>query len=125
TTIVGDIMLARGVRDSMEQQGDLAAPFRPFSQRLAGADITVANLESTLSQAGSPTQGSDSFGARPDVLEGLELAGFDVLTLANNHLGDYGRRAITQTIERLDDAGFAFTGGGANLKQARKAVTIQ
>lgn len=125
TTIVGDIMLARRVRESMESQDDLAAPFRVFADRLASADITVGNLESTLSQNGSATQGGDSFGARQDVLKGLKLAGFDLLGLANNHLGDYGQRAIVETIKRIDRAGFAFTGGGVDLEQARKPAVIE
>ena len=62
-TVVGDIMLARRVGQAIAD--DPRRPFRPLAKRLAGADITVGNLESTLSTDGSPTQGGDSFGARP------------------------------------------------------------
>ena len=124
TTIVGDIMLGRRVGDSLEQRGDPSAVFRPLAERLGTADITVGNLESTLSMSGPPTQGGDSFGADTSVLEGLRLAGFDLLSVANNHLGDFGDDAIVETLERLDDAGFRTVGAGADLAQAAEPVVI-
>ena len=125
TTIVGDIMLGRRVGASLERAGDPTAVFGPLAERLASADVTVGNLESTLSRAGAPTQGGDSFAANPDVLNGLELAGFDVLSLGNNHLGDFGPRAINDTIDRLVGGGFAITGGGKDLDQARKPSVVE
>jgi poly-gamma-glutamate synthesis protein (capsule biosynthesis protein) len=124
TTIVGDIMLGRRVGDSLEQRGDPAAAFRPFAERLASADITVGNLESTLSMSGPPRQGTDSFGADTSVLEGLRMAGFDLLSVANNHLGDFGEDAIVETLERLDNAGFRTVGAGANLEHATEPLVI-
>lgn len=125
TSIVGDIMLGRRVGDSLARADDPAAALRPMARRLAAADVTVGNLESTLSTSGAPTQGGDSFGADPDVLAGLELAGFDVLSVANNHLGDYGTRAIGETITELRAGGFAPVGGGTNLARARRAVIVE
>ena len=55
-TVVGDLMLTRGVPDA-------ARALRPLSDRLRSADVTVGNLESTLSRDGTPHQGGDSFGA--------------------------------------------------------------
>lgn len=125
TTVVGDIMLGRRVGSSFDRPGDAAAVFGPFAARLASADVTVGNLESTLSRAGSPTQGGDSFAADPGVLKGLRSAGFDVLSLGNNHLGDFGARAIDVTIDRLTGAGFAITGGGKNLDRARAPAVVE
>lgn len=125
TTVVGDIMLGRRVGASLGRQGDPAASFGPFADRLASADVTVGNLESTLSRAGSPTQGGDSFAAEPDVLDGLNTAGFDVLSLGNNHLGDFGQLAIADTIDHLAGSGFAITGGGKDLAQARAPAVVE
>ena len=66
--IVGDVMLGRRVGRAIAD--DPRAAFRPLAGRLSRADITVGNLESTLSTAGQPTQGGDSFGASPRVLRG-------------------------------------------------------
>jgi poly-gamma-glutamate synthesis protein (capsule biosynthesis protein) len=124
TTVVGDIMLGRRVGDMLERRDDPTAVFRPLAKRLASADITVGNLESTLSKAGPPTQGSDSFGADDSALEGLKLAGFDLLSLANNHLGDFGKAAIVETVRKLDGAGFRTVGGGVDSAQAAKPAVI-
>jgi len=124
TTIVGDIMLGRRVGDSLQRRGDPSAAFRPLAKRLASADITVGNLESTLSKSGAPRQGGDSFGANPSVLAGLRLAGFDLLSVANNHLGDYGNDAIVETLDKLTDSGFRTVGAGTDLARATKPVVI-
>jgi poly-gamma-glutamate capsule biosynthesis protein CapA/YwtB (metallophosphatase superfamily) len=122
-SVVGDIMLARRVERAMN--GDFAAPLRPTAARLAAADLTVGNLESTLSRAGAPRQGNDSFGADPRVLTGLRLAGFDVLSLANNHTGDYGPQALVATVRRVRGAGIEPLGAGADAAEARRPVIVE
>ena len=97
-TVVGDIMLGRRVGERAAAEGDPSYPLRPMQRRLRSADLTVGNLESTLSTDGRPTQGGDSFAADPRVVAGLRAAGFDALSLANNHTGDYGARALAQTV---------------------------
>jgi poly-gamma-glutamate synthesis protein (capsule biosynthesis protein) len=124
-TVVGDIMLGRRVGDLMAAQDDFAAPLRPMAERLSDADVTIGNLENTLSRDGSPTQGGDSFAADPAVEEGLRLAGFDVLSLANNHVGDWGERALVQTVERVQAMNIETIGAGANLDQAREPVIVE
>ena len=125
TSIVGDIMLGRRVGEWLARADDPADVLRPMARRLAAADVTVGNLESTLSKSGAPTQGGDSFGADPDMLAGLRLAGFDVLSVANNHLGDYGERAIGETVAELRDGGFRAVGGGTNLARARQPAIVE
>ncbi len=120
--VVGDVMLARRVGRAIAD--DPVAPFRPLAARLARAEVTVGNLESSLSTAGAPTQGADSFGASPRVLRGLKAAGFDLVSLANNHLGDYGNRAMDETFDRLRGADLAYVGAGHNLVEARRPVLI-
>ncbi len=123
-TVVGDVMLGRGVGDVLDAAGDPAAVLRPLAERLASADVTVGNLESTLSDNGSPTQ-ADSFAADPAVRRGLRLAGFDALTLANNHLGDFGPVALGETLDLLRGGGFEWFGGGRNLDRARRPLVIE
>jgi poly-gamma-glutamate capsule biosynthesis protein CapA/YwtB (metallophosphatase superfamily) len=85
----------------------------------------VGNFESTLSRNGSPTQGGDSFGADRQVVDGLELAGFDLVSLANNHVGDYGDRAMRSTFDRFEDRDIAVVGAGRDLAAARKPVVVE
>lgn len=123
-TVVGDIMLGRGVA-AAQPPGDPAAPLRPLRRRLDSADITVGNLESTLSQAGPPQQGGESFAADPAVLGGLSTAGFDLLTLANNHTGDYGQRALLQTVRRVRHFPIAPLGAGRDAQAAWRPVVVR
>ena len=120
---VGDIMLGRRVGD--RHRGDPGAPLMPLARRLAAAEITVGNFESTLSADGSPTQGGDSFAASPRVTTGLRMAGFDLMSLANNHVGDYGDRALRQTLSRFDSSGIMTVGAGRNLTAARRPVILE
>ena len=120
---VGDIMLGRRVGD--RHRDDPGAPLMPLAKRLAAAEITVGNFESTLSGDGSPTQGGDSFAASPRVTTGLRVAGFDLMSLANNHVGDYGDRALRQTLSRFDTAGIMTVGAGRNLTAARRPVILE
>jgi poly-gamma-glutamate synthesis protein (capsule biosynthesis protein) len=119
----GDIMLGRRVGD--RHRADPGAPLKPLAKRLAAAEITIGNFESTLSTAGSPTQGGDSFAASPGVTSGLRAAGFDLLSLANNHVGDYGDRALRQTLARFESSGIETVGAGRDLAAARRPVIIK
>jgi poly-gamma-glutamate synthesis protein (capsule biosynthesis protein) len=124
-TVVGDIMLGRRVGERAAAVGDPAYALRPMRRQLRSADITVGNLESTLSTDGSPTQGGDSFAADPRVVAGLRAAGFDGVSLANNHAGDYGERALVQTWRRLTFGGLPPFGAGRNLADARRPVVLE
>jgi poly-gamma-glutamate synthesis protein (capsule biosynthesis protein) len=123
-TVTGDIMLGRRVGEQAAAAGDPAYALRPLQRRLRAADITVGNLESTLSTDGSPTQGGDSFAADPHVVAGLRAAGFDAVSLANNHTGDYGARALVQTRRRLASGGVPPFGAGRDLAAARRPVVV-
>ena len=75
-TAVGDVMLARRVGARIRAEDDWSYPLRPLARRLAAAEITVGNVESTLSRDGSPTQGTDSFGADRQVTAGAGAGRF-------------------------------------------------
>ncbi|MCX4973636.1 CapA family protein [Streptomyces sp. NBC_00620] len=125
TLWTGDIMLGRRVGIEIAASGDPALPFSRTARRLAAADLTVGNLECALSRAGPATQGGDSFAADPASLSGLREAGFDVLTLANNHLGDFGAEALRRTVSSARSAGFTTVGAGENLTAAREPAIVR
>jgi poly-gamma-glutamate synthesis protein (capsule biosynthesis protein) len=116
--VAGDVMLVRGVADP-------AASLAATAPLLRRADLTVGNLESTLSTDGSPTQGGDSFGGDPSLLGVLRRAGFDALSLANNHVGDYGPQALVQTVRTLADSAIAPFGAGAQLRSAARPAVLE
>jgi poly-gamma-glutamate capsule biosynthesis protein CapA/YwtB (metallophosphatase superfamily) len=123
-SVVGDVMLGRRVGEVAAAHGDPSYPLRPMQRRLAAPDITVGNLEGTLSDVGAPTQGGDSFHADPRVRAGLRAAGFDALSLANNHAGDYGTAALVQTVDLLRSARLRPFGAGSDLAEARRPAVL-
>jgi capsule synthesis protein PGA_cap len=116
--VVGDIMLTRGVREP-------ARALAPMTPLLRGYDLTLGNLESTLSDNGVPQQGDDSFAASPSVVTLLERAGIDAVSLANNHTGDYQDAALLDTVRRLQDSTIRPFGAGPDLAAAGRAVVLR
>jgi len=124
--VVGDIMLDRGVA-SARPGGHPADALRPLARHLAGADLTVGNLESTLSTDGQPTQEpvGDSFAAPPDSADRLAALGIDAVSLANNHTGDYGEAALLATLDRLRRSDLRSFGAGRDLASAARPVVLE
>ena len=101
----GDMMLGRTVGSTASSRGDWAFPFRRVEARLRAADLAFGNLE-CVAAAGTTTQ----FSADPQALEGLRDAGFDVVSLANNHSADAGLEALAEMAAGLERLGIAVTG---------------
>ena len=99
---VGDIMLGRNVNKKMHDYDDFLYPFRKTADFLSGADITFGNLESPFFDQ-CPVVGSGTFKFCGDYrsVEGLKTAGFDVLSLENNHILNYGEEGLKQTVDLL------------------------
>jgi poly-gamma-glutamate synthesis protein (capsule biosynthesis protein) len=121
---VGDIMLDRGVEWGIKKygQGDWKFPFLKIADSLREANILFGNLEGPISDKGVKVGSIYSFRADPESIEGLKFAGFDVLSLANNHIFDYGREAMEDTFLRLEKAGINYIGGGFNENEAYSPI---
>lgn len=87
---LGDIMLDRGVEYMVRKEGkaDFRWPFLKIADYLKEADILFGNLESPISDNGHKVGSIYSFRADPEAMDGLIYAGFDVVSLANNHIFD-------------------------------------
>ncbi len=115
---VGDIMLDRSVALRVDRAGGDFHPWFDGVRELAEADILFGNLEGPVSDQGNDLGHLYSFRFRPTTLAALRDAGFDVLQVANNHSGDWGRAAFDDTLARLNAAGFVAPGGGADRAAA-------
>ena len=103
--LAGDMMLGRGVGSAASSRGDWAFAFRRVEARLRAADVAFGNLECVAAK-GATTP----FSADPRALDGLREAGFDVVSLANNHTADAGLEALAETAVNLEKVGIAVTG---------------
>ncbi|MDP3990788.1 MAG: CapA family protein [Candidatus Nealsonbacteria bacterium] len=117
---VGDIMLDRGVEYMVEKEGggDFRFPFLNMADYLKKADILSGNLESPISDKGVKVGSIYSFRAEKEAVEGLKYAGFDILSLANNHMLDYQRAALEDTMEVLQENKIDYVGAGFNQAEA-------
>jgi poly-gamma-glutamate capsule biosynthesis protein CapA/YwtB (metallophosphatase superfamily) len=122
---VGDMIFDRRVGTLIDRDGG-KAPLSAVASLLASADVTVGNLESPLSDIGEPVRGKDpTFRGDPRAMAGLKAAGFDLLSLANNHIRDYGPEALLDTVARLDRAGIAHAGAGEDRASAWRPAVIE
>ena len=123
---VGDITFGEQVGPAIGTYG-AAYPWRYVAATLRRADITVGNLETSVSDRGTAAAKEYTFQGSPSALRPLRtLAGFDVLTLANNHTGDYGPRALLDTVNAVHAAGMMSVGAGAtSLKARRPAIVVE
>lgn len=124
---VGDVMLARGVTFYTEREGngDFRFPFMRASSTLRAADLTVGNLEGPLSDRGRNQGSAYSLRAPSRAIAGLSDAGFDLVSLANNHIWDWGTDALSDTLAALDGAGIRHAGAGMNEAEANRPVEVE
>jgi poly-gamma-glutamate synthesis protein (capsule biosynthesis protein) len=95
----------------------------PMTRALAGADLTMINLESAITHRGAPeakeleTPGTRyHFRTSPAALDVLPGAGVDVATMANNHGTDYGPLGLQDTLQALRDSPVHVVGIVANRR---------
>lgn len=122
----GDILLARTPGKRAEQHG-FRYLFAGVKELVSAADIAFANLETPASYLGLPYPGKPenvTFRSDPATLFGLAWAGFDVVSLANNHVNDYGPRAVEETLDFLEILGIEKSGAGRSLEEARKPAVV-
>lgn len=121
---VGDVMLSRDIARKIQINGDQKFPFLSVAEHLSSADIAVGNLEGPISSRGKNQGSIYSFRANPEVLEGIQYAGFDLFSLANNHIFDWGRDAIKDTMSILSSSSIYFSGVGKNYEEANTPTVI-
>ena len=123
-TAVGDIMLAgQGARTFASHGYDHA--FAGTAAELRKGDIVVGNLEAPIARGGTEFTGKEfRFRTPPETADALRRAGFTVLTLANNHVMDYGAEGLRETIANLDRAKLLHAGAGATLAEARRQALV-
>ena len=118
----GDVMLGRGVGEIAESDPD--GLFADIRYVVSSADLAVANLESPLTTRPHVSGAANALEAAPQAAELLALAGFDAMSVANNHAGDAGPASVTDTIAGLRAAEIVGFGGGADASAAFAPVVV-
>ena len=120
----GDVMLSRHVGAIARKRSDPAWPFRDVARLFSSADIAFANLEAPFSDRGRLVTEGMVFKAEPEMIEGLLLAGVDVVSTANNHARDCGAHGIEFTLDWLAANGIAAVGTGHTAEAAHEGVIV-
>jgi poly-gamma-glutamate synthesis protein (capsule biosynthesis protein) len=121
---VGDVMLGSWVTPILNEKGSLY-PFELTSSILKSGDATIANLEAPFASGGQPFEKMFNFKVPPKHAQGLKEAGITVVTLANNHIMDFGEDGLVSTMSALEHVGVKYCGAGTNLEQAAKPAVVR
>ncbi|MEN3357604.1 MAG: hypothetical protein V7637_1586 [Mycobacteriales bacterium] len=92
--------------------------FGPISTTLARADLAMVNLETAITDRGTPEPKSFTFRAPASAFTALRAAGVDVATMANNHAADYGAVGVQDSLDAIASTRFPVVGFGATAVQA-------
>jgi hypothetical protein len=123
---VGDVTPGEQVAPTVSALGG-AYPWGEAGPVLSAADLATANLEGVISSRGTPVPDKRYHlrGPRAVVQGAAAAGGLDVVSLANNHTGDYGDAALLDTLAAAHAAGLETVGAGATLAAAHRAVVVE
>ena len=95
-----------------------ATAFGPIASVLKSADFTAVNLETAVTSRGTPQPKTYHFRTTPTAFTALRDGGVDLVTMANNHVLDYGQVGLADTLAAAKQARFPYVGIGENAAAA-------
>jgi len=119
---VGDLCFMNSSHQSL---GTAASLLSSMKSQLSAADVTLGNLEIALTSNGQAQDKTYTFRAPLTDAAGVAQAGFDVVSVANNHALDYGRTQLSPELDKLDQAGLTYVGGGLNKQEAWAVKSVK
>ena len=125
-TAVGDIMLGARVEEFVKEKGvDYSYPFVLLKSIFRDSDIGFANLEGPVTLEGERVKDKTfTFKMASESLDGIVGAGFTLLSIANNHILDFGETGLRNTLQSLRAHGASSAGAGMTITEARAPTII-
>ena len=120
----GDVLPHRRVKASARVFG-WDASFRDVKSVIDSADVAFANLESPVAPDHHLGIHGEVFNAPASLVPGLREAGFDVVSMANNHVWDQGVAGMVETRDRVVASGMRAVGVGATCTEAAAPVVVE
>lgn len=122
----GDIMMDRGVEAVIKrEEEDYNFSFDLIRDDLKKADYVFANLEGSISDVGADTGKPYSFRFEPAVADALSNGGINGVSLANNHMLDWGRESLCETTKHLQKMNIDYVGAGCDSQTAERPLIKQ
>ena len=120
----GDIMPWDRTKELIRRHGG-QYPYSGVLPILQKADLTVGNLEGSVAVKAEITEGTFRYKIPPECLFALRDAGFDLVSLSNNHAMDCGPEGLQETLLFLQKATMTSFGAGKNLQEAARAAVVK
>lgn len=120
--LVGDMMFGRNIEVIAKKYG-YEHLFKPTRSYLDQADLMTGNFENAITKRNGHYPEAEKFihlRTSPHVVKTLKKVGFKTLNLANNHMKDYGKKGLLETIEAFHKGKIDTVGAGENIRQASK-----
>ncbi|MCI8557829.1 MAG: CapA family protein [Lachnospiraceae bacterium] len=122
----GDLYLTELLQDKYRRTGIQAAVTEELLEFLKEGDLFILNQEFPFGTTGEAMEEKEyTFRVPPDLVSFPAELGVDLVTLANNHMLDFGRGPLTETLAALDGAGIAHVGAGEDLEAAKALKTFE
>jgi len=119
----GDFCPVRGSAEIILNESNLKNIFGNLTKTILEADISITNLETPLTQFSNPLdKQGPNFKANPKIAKTLKDVGFNLITLANNHIFDQGQQGLKDTLESLENQNLKFLGAGLSLNDSQKPL---
>jgi poly-gamma-glutamate synthesis protein (capsule biosynthesis protein) len=125
--VFGDVNLGRMVGQKILED-EIDYPFQKISIQRNSGDIVFANLECQLSEQDGETQDPAHnliFTGPPNGARALASFGFTLVSTANNHAFDYGKDALFETLDHLDEQGIAHAGTTRSAKYLYEPLVFE
>jgi poly-gamma-glutamate capsule biosynthesis protein CapA/YwtB (metallophosphatase superfamily) len=116
--IVGDVFVRRD---------DPPSVFQHVKDLMRSADFMLGNLEGSVADVGTAREKHGAVAWKGDSrqITAVQTAGFHAMTVANNHMMDYGHEAMLETLTNLDRIGVKHTGAGRNFSEAHTPAIVE
>ncbi len=122
--LTGDLYLGSWLEPRLLK--DPAYPYAGVREILNQGDLVIGNLEAPLSRRGEVyVEKTYTFRCDPEVVRTLTAGGFAAVSLANNHIMDFGPEALADTMRTLAEHGIKYAGAGKNLAEARTPALLE
>lgn len=122
----GDVLLSRHILSNYESQGIDGILSERLHNEMNQADILMVNQEFPFGTTGEKAEDKEyTFRVEPTHVGILKEMGTDIVSLANNHVLDYGTNALEETFLTLNGAGILYAGAGDSVERAKQMQTVE
>lgn len=119
----GDTMMDWSIKNTVKSKGP-DYPFRYVKDEVSASDYAIVNLETAVTTHSGTFSKEYNFKSDPNSLEGLKNAGFDLISLANNHTMDYQTEGLLETMDNINLYGLSYIGAGRNASEAYRSKEV-